>query len=316
MAGYGMKGHAMFAFQDSFNASNVDSLQALAVTEESITLGKEQIIEAGMYARFAESPYHEGFNTIEGDITQEASPAGLGYFLKSAMRLVSTISDTGIQTHLFKSTSNDFDGFSASDPLTIEVNRDVESAALYYNLNGNTLALNVANGELLTATLGVIGGGFSKTTPSTPTFPTAQPFKWDQSSISFDGAIVKDIQDLTININNNLENRFTLQDCNTPYKIKRTGFQIIELTGTFIFQQHSYWDAFLNQDEKSLVMHWNAAESPNALTIDIPKLRFKSFDPVIAGPGIIEASFTAGAMFSTTSNTAIEITLVNTVEAY
>jgi hypothetical protein len=316
MAGYGMQGHAMFAFQDSFNTLNVDSLQAISITEESIIFGKEQITEAGMYSRFAESPYHEGLNTVEGDITQEASPHGLGYFLKSALRLTSTTSDTGTQTHVFESTAADFDELSASDPLTIEVYRDVGSAALYYNLNGNTLALNVANGELLTATLGVLGGGFSRQTASSPTFPTPAPFKWDQSSIYFDGANVLDIQDLTININNNLENRFTLQSSATPRKIKRTAQQIIELTGTFIFQQHSYWDAFLDQDEKSLVMHWAAAQAPNALTIDIPLLRFKSFDPVMAGPGIVEASFTAGAMFSTSSNTAIEITLVNTVTAY
>lgn len=316
MAGYGMQGHAMFAFQNSFNTSNTSSLYALSITEESIVFGKEQITEAGMYARFAESPYHEGLNTVEGDLTMEASPIALGYPLKSALRLTSTTSDTDTQTHVFKSTTADFDEYSANDPLTIEVNRDVGSAAIYYNLNGNTLALNVANGELLTAILGVLGGGFSKKEKSSPTFPTAAPFKWDQSSIYFDGATVLDIQDLTLNINNNLENRFTLQASATPYKIKRTAQQMIELTGTFIFQQHSYWDAFLNQNEKSLVMYWATAETPNALKIDIPLLRFKSFDPVMAGPGIVEAAFTAGAMYSATSNTAIEITLVNTVTAY
>ena len=125
-----------------------------------------------------------------------------------------------------------------------------------------------------------------------------------------------DIQDLVININNNLENRFTLQSSATPHKTKRTAQQVIELTGTFIFQQHSYWDTFLDQSENSLVMYWANATAPHTLKIDIPKLRFKSFDPVMAGPGIVEASFTAGAMFSSTSNTAIEITLVNTVAAY
>ena len=316
MAGYGMQGHVMFAFQNSFGTSNVASLQALSVTEESITLGIDQVVEAGMYARFGESPYHTGFQTIEGDVTQEASPIGLGYFLKSALGLTSTISAAGTQTHIFKSTAADFDANVATTPLTLEVNRDVGSAAVYYDMAGNTFALNIANGELLTATLGVLGGKFTKEAANSPTFPTASPLKWDQSSISFGGANVLDIQDLTLNINNNLENRFTLQNCNVPFKIKRTAQQQIELSGTFIFQQHSYWDAFIAQTEHSLVMHWAGAESPNSLKIDIPKLRFKSFEPSISGPGIIEAAFTAGAMFDASSNTAIEFTLINTVTAY
>jgi len=316
MAGYGMQGHAMFAFQESFDTSNVTSLQAISITDESLVFGIEQKREAGMYARFAQSPVHEGFATVEGDVTMEASPLGIGYPLKSVLGLVSTTSDAGNQTHVFKSTTADFDPRVATNPLTVEVNLDVGSAGVYYNLVGNTFALNIANGELLTATLGVIGGGFYKKEASTPTFYTAKPFKWDQSSISFDGANVLDIKDLTITVNNNLQNEWTLQSSNTPYKTKRTEQQAIEITGTFIFQQHSYWDAFIAQTEHPLVMNWAAAESPNVLKIDIPKLHFASFDPVIAGPGIIEASFNATAEFSVTSNTAIEITLVNTVEAY
>lgn len=316
MAGYGMQSHAMFNFQESMGTVYTDSLQAIAITEESIVDGIEQLIEAGMYSRFGESPYHEGFQTVEGDITQEASPISLGYYLKSIFGSVTTTSDTGIQSHVFKTPTADFDGLIATPPLTIEVYRDIGSAAVYYDLAGNTFALNVANGELLTATLGVLGGKFSKQAASSPTFPTASPFKWDQASISFDGANVLDIQDLTWNVNNNLENRWTLQNTNTPYKTKRTAQQQIELSGTFIFQQHSYWDAFLNQDEKSMILYFASAQSPNSLKIDMPLVRFKSFDPVIAGAGIIEAAFTAGAMFSASSNTAVEITLVNTFVGY
>ena len=310
-----MKGHAMFAFQNSFNAVNVDSLQALAITEESIVLNKEQIVEAGMYARFAESPYYNGLTSVEGDITMEASPSALDYFFKAALRTnVTTVADvTSVVTHIYKTTSDDFDQLCTCDPLTIEVNRDVGSAAVYYNLCGNTFTLNVANGELLTATLGVLGGEMTKQAASSPTFPTAFPFKWDQSSISIDDAAVLDIQDATITINNNLENRWTLQQSATPYKVKRTAPQTIEITGTFIFQQHSYWDAFINQDYNSLVMHWASTQSPNALTLDFPYIKFTSFEPNMSGPGIVEAPFTARALFSTTSNTAIQVTLVNTV---
>ena len=315
MAGYGMKGHVMFAFQQSFHTSNVASLQALAITEESITLTKEQVIEQGMYASFAESPYYNGASTVEGDITMEASPLALDFLFKSALRTTQVTSTATAMTHEYKTTSADFDAYAASDPLTLEIHRDVGSAAVYYNMCGNTFTLNVANGELLTATLGLLGGEMTKKSASSPTFPTAFPFKWDQSSISIDGAVVLDVQDLTLTINNNLENRWTLQQSSTPYKVKRTGWQTIELTGTFIFQQHSYWDAFINQNYNSLVMNWSSTQAPNKLTIDLPRIKFKSFEPNMSGPGIVEAPFTAQALLLPSSNTAIHITMVNTLPA-
>lgn len=316
MAGYGMRSHVLVNFQNSFGTSQITSQEAIAIVNESVTFGIEQITEAGMYGRFAESPYHDGAYSVEGDITQEGSPISLGWFLKSAIGLTSTTSDTDTQTHVFKPRTADFDGLAATEALTIEVHRDVGSAALYYDLCGNTLTLDIANGELLTSTLGVLGGGFIKNAAGTPTFPTAKPFKWDQFSGSFNGATILDIQDLSISINNNLENRWTLQNTQSPRKIKRTAQQVIELTGTITFQQQSYWDAFLNQSELPFVVHMASSQTPNALTLDFPLLRFKDFAPVIAGPGVIEASFTAGAMFSTTSNTAMEVTLVNTQPYY
>jgi len=310
-----MKGHAMFAFQESFNTLNVDSLQALAITEESVTLTKEQVIEQGMYGRFAESPYYNGATTVEGDITMEASPSALDYFFKSALRTFQVTSDTSEYTHEYKTTGStvDFDELCACDPLTIEVHRDVGSAAVYYNLCGNTFALNVANGELLTATLGVLGGEMTRQAASSPTFPDAFPFKWDQSSITIDGASVKDIQDMTITINNNLENRWTLQQSATPYKIKRTSWQTIEIAGTFIFQAHSYWNAFIEQDYNSLICNWASTQSPNAMKIEFPRIKFKSFEPNMSGPGIVEAPFTAQGLFLPSSNTSIHVTMTNTV---
>jgi hypothetical protein len=317
MAGYGMKSHVLVNFQNSFGTSQVTSQEAIAITNENVVFGIGQITEAGMYARFAESPYHDGAHSVEGDITQEGSPISLGWFLKSAIGLTSTTSDTNTQTHVFKPRTSDFCDLAATNPATIEIHRDVGSAGLYYDLCGNTLALDIANGELLTATLGVLGsGGFTKKAAGSPTFPTAKPFKWDQFSGSFNGADIVDIQNLTVNINNNLENRYTMQNCQTSRKIKRTGQQIIELTGTITFQQQSYWDAFQNQNELPFVVHMAGAQTPNAITLDFPLLRFKDFSPTIAGPGVIEASFTAGAMFSTTSNTALEVTLVNTQAYY
>jgi len=316
MSGYGMKSHLMVNFQDSFGTSQVSSLRAVAITGETFTANIEQLTEANMYGRFSESPYHQGIFTVEAEVTQEASPASLGHFLKSVIGLVSTTSDTNTQTHVFKPRTADFDQFAATDLLTTEVYRDVGSAFLFYDLCGNTLSIDIANGQLMTMTAGFIGAGSAKKEASSPTFPTAKPFKWDQTSSTFNSVPLIDIQNLTINVNNNLAARHILQTSNSPHKIKRTAQQTIEITGTLTFQQHSYYDAYINETEVPLVLNFETDQAPNQLTIDIPRLRMKSATPTITGAGVIEMPFTAGAMFDTGSNTAIEVTLVNTVEYY
>lgn len=316
MSGYGMLGHVMVNFQNSFGTSLVTSQEAIAVTEAGLVKGIEQIAEAGMYSRLSESPYHDGVQSFEGEISLEASPISIGYFLKSVIGYTQTTSGTGENVHIFKPRNSDFDEFAACDPMTIEQHLDVGSAGLFSDMCGNTLALNIANSELLDLTAGFIGAGFTRKDPSTPVYPTASPFKWDQMSGSFNGEPILDITDLTLNFNNNLQSFYTLQNCSVPRKIKRTSMQVIELTGTMIFQSHSYWQAYEAGSELPFVLNFSGIESPNNLKIDIPLLRFKSYEPTIAGAGIIEASFTAGAMFSVTSNTALEITLTNTQVGY
>ncbi len=316
MSGYGMKSHVMVQFQNSFGASLTTSLDSIAVTESNLVKNIDQIIEEGNYSRFAESPYHGGLHSFEGDISMEANPITMGWFTKSVIGLTSTTSATGIQTHVFKPRTTDFDALAATNPLTIEQHLDVGSAGVFQHMCGNTLNFNIANGELMDMTAGFIGAGFTRKAAGTPTYTVAKPFKWDQMSASINAAAVVDITDLTISINNNLEAKHTLQNTVVARKIKRTGKQVIEITGTMLFQSHSYWQAFEAGSELPFVVSFAGADAPNTIKFDIPLMRFKTYEPVNAGPGLIEASFTAGAMFSTTSNTALQITLVNTWTGY
>ena len=151
---------------------------------------------------------------------------------------------------------------------------------------------------------------------SSPTFPVAAPFKWDQTSASFNAVGVKNINDLSLTINNNLEAQFALCASSYPVRVKRSGMQIIEISGTVDFDSQSYMAAFEAGSELPVVINFASGEAPHSLKIDIPKFRFKTFEPTISGPGQLSASFTAGAMFSVDSNTAIEFTLVNTQTYY
>lgn len=316
--GYGMAGHVMLQFQNSFGTMLTASLQTIPVVSESFVQTIEQLTEAGMYARFGESPYHEGMHKIEGSVSVEAEPTTIGHFLKAAFGTVATTSGTGIQTHVFKPMipGSEFDKRCAVQPMTFEVNMDVGSAAVFYDMVANQITISVANGELLTMETAFVGAGFTRKAASTPSFPTGKPFLWDQSSISFNGQDVLELEELSVTLNNNVEATYVLAGSKAPARIKRTAQQQIEITGTLLFESHSYWQAYQAQSELPFKAHFKNSATPHTFTMDFSKMRLKTFEPQISDAGLVRASFTAGAMFDTASATAATFTLVNTQTYY
>jgi len=317
-SGYGMAGHLALNFQDAYGASQVTSLQTVPIVNESLQHTIEPLTQSNMYGRFGESPYCEGPHAVDGGISIECEPSAMGHFLKSVMGTVSTTSDTNDQTHVFVPSipSSEFSDRAATQPLTFEVYRDVGSAHVYYDCIGNDLSINIANGQLLTMETNIVGAGFSRKASSTPVFPTGKPFLWDQFSGSYNGAAIVDLQDLTVTINNNVEAVHTLTGSKSPYRIKRTAQQMVEISGTFIFASHSYQQAFEAQAENSMVFNFTNAISPHSFKMDFSKVRFKTFEANMAGTELVTATFNAGAMFDTSSDRACTFTLVNTHTYY
>jgi len=312
MAGYGMQGHIGIVGQSNFNtAGGVNSLSYIPIVDESLTLNIETIQEESMYGRFAQSPTHKGTQVIEGDISLEAHPIALGSILTMYMgsASLSVVDSHGV--HTFQPATSDFSSRSAGQPYTIEVNRDVGSSFFFSDILAGTLELSVSNGELMNASVGVIGAGYGRTASTSPTFPDGTPFKWDMSSCSYDGADVVDLEDLTITINKNLEGVYTLVNTNAPYKILRSDNEMVEISGTMIFQSHSYMLDYENFNEKRFFANFQGVGS-DSLLIDIPSMKFTSYEPAMSGKGRVQASFNAMGLFNAGSGTAIEITLTNT----
>lgn len=314
--GYGMKSHLMWNFQDSYGTSQTTSLQALPITGVTLNHTIEQIVEENFYSRFGESPYHEGQHEVSGDISMQAHPTGIGWLFKSVIGLTSTTSGTGTQTHKFTPRTSDFDCKAAGMPGTAEVFYDTGSAAVYYDLVGDSITFNIANGELLAVDASFMGAGFSRKAESSPTYNQAKPFIWDQFSGSYNATDISVLKDISVTYANNLETDYTLTASKAPSRIKRSAQQTVEVTGTMLFESHSYMIEFENQTEKRFLANFAGQESPNSLLIDIPQMRFKTYDVSVSDAGMIEASFTAQGLYDTTSNYAIEVTLVNTQTYY
>ncbi len=313
---YGMLSHVLANFQNSYGTPLATSYQAIPVLSENLELTIGTLREDGMYGRLGEPPFREGPHAVTGTLAMESNGTAIGIPFKSVFGQVDTTSGAGIQTHVFDPVSSDYDTVrSAVQPMTFQVFRDIGSAAQYSDMLGSQLTLEIAHSQLLKVSLDLMGGAMTRVAAATPTFPTADPFVWDQCSGSYNGAPIEDIRDMTITFNNNLEAQYTVCTSKTPFSIKRTEHQMIKATGTLVFNSHSYWQAFESQVENPLVLHW-VGTTPFALTVDIPAFRFTKFAPVVAGPGLIEAAFEGVGTYDTGSANNIRITLVNTQEYY
>ena len=309
--GYGMRSHIQWNMQTSYGTNLTNSQFAIPIISENLSLSIEPLVEQNMYSRFGESPYHEGVHIVQGDINMEAHPVAMGWLMRSVLGGVDTTSSENTQTHVMIPVESDFDDRAAVLPATAEVHRDVGSAFILYDLVGNTISWEIANGQLVKVTAGFIGAGFTRKAASSPTYDTSKPFIWDQVSAQYNGALMPDIRNLTITVNNQLEAMYTLASSKAPYRIKKTGPTMIEISGRATFAAHSYQQAFEAQSEVPFVFNIGGQQVPNRLEFDIPSFRFKTFEPRVEGPGIVEADFTAQAVFNVNSNAALQVTLVN-----
>jgi len=308
MAGYGMQGHVMLNLQNSYNTAQVTSLQSIPILDESIVETIEWIDEQNMYARFAAGQAFEGKHLIRGTINAEASPQAMGWFVAAYMQRDTPGSE---HVHTFTPKQTDFDALVAGTPATLQIYRDVGSAMQYADMVCETLDINITQGEIMNVAAGFLGGVSTRVAAASPTFPTDKPFNWAQSSISIDGAAVTDLMDASLTMTKNLEAVYTLQDSKVPKKIKRSDFERIELSGTMLFQSHSYMQAFEGAAGHTFTANFVGVDSPDNITIDIPQLKFLTYEPTINGKGLVEAPFTALAEYDTDSATAIQIDITN-----
>lgn len=317
---YGQSGHLAINFQDSFGTSNADSAHFVPLISESIAETVNQITEENMYARLAESPLREGTHEIGGDIRTEAHPIALGALLKASLGAVSTTPQDSAFLHEFLPVGSDWDDFAALPPMTLDIHRDAGSAFLYYDVLGSALALEIAHGNLLAASLSVVGGRFAQKGPGTPGFHAGKPWGWEVVSASYDGAGIADLRQISLTFDNQLASQFTLSAENVPRRIKREGPQTVQVEGTILFVDQTLFQEFRAQSEKRLLLTFAgetiAQSYQNLLTLDFPRLRFSEFAPQMAGPGQVEVGFRARGVFDTASGYALRVTLTNTQASY
>ena len=317
----GLFGFLGISAQQSFGTATTSNA-FIPFNSEALTTEVELLMESGIRNRLGEPPSHEGLETINGDITIEPDFVNIGHFIRGVFGSAvtsTTGAGSGTQyTHTFTPlVSSDFDEKSAIPPYTVTVHRDVTSAFRFTDSVFNTLALTLTAGQLTEMTVGVLARSTSIVSMGAASYiSSAFISTWDVASISIAGAANTIMENVTINFENQVEGVPFLDGTKTIGKFKRTGWQMVRVSGTMDFENLSEYDAFKSQSERALFITLDDTnvDSLNNLTIDIPKIRYESLTIGIGGPERISVDFNARAIYDETSNYAIQMILVNSRE--
>jgi hypothetical protein len=319
---YGMKTNVGISFQNSYGTALTSSIYWVPFLTEAFAVTKEPLVQENMSGVFDEGATYEGLNANEGTLEVEAHPISMGVLLKAIFGAPTTVTSGAYYTHTFKPRTADFDDFAASNPVTItKALGDTGSAHQYYDMVASKLSLSVANGELFKASVEFMGGKYSQVTAPAASYPTGKSWTWDVSSVAIAAAANADIAEINVELDEALENKYTLNASKTPSRTKRSGRRTMSVGGTLIFDTQSEYQQFLSQTERNLTVHMRGATAVQSgyyetLTITVPLFRYVEFKPVAGGPGKLEVGFSGKGVYSTTSATMLAITLANTQAAY
>ena len=319
---YGMKTNVGISFQNSYGTALANSIYWVPFLSEGFAVSKEPIVAENMTGVFDEGATYEGLNAGEGTLEVEAHPIILGAMLKALMGSPTTVTSGAYYTHTFKPRTADFDDFAAGIPVTISKSLgDTGSAHRFYDMVASKMSLSVANGELLKASMDFMGGKYSQVAAPAASYPAGKSFTWDVASVSIAGAANADISEFNMELDESLENKYTLNATKTPSRTKRSGRRTLSVGGTLIFDTQSEYQKFLDQSERNLTVNMvglaNVQSGYNELlTITVPLFRYVEFKPVAGGAEKLEVGFSGKGVYSTTSATMLQITLANTQAAY
>lgn len=319
---YGQNADFGVTFQNSWGLTgSVNSVHFMPILNESVSKKIPALISESMRGIFEEGDSYQGPNMNEGDIEIEATINGLGVMLSCMLEETASVNSGSIYTRTFKPRQTDWDDTSAGRPFTIYKYLETGSAMLFSNMNGASLEINVANGELFKAKMSVVGGSFTQTSNTTASYPDDKIWSWDTASVSFGGAAEADIEQLTITLDEAIEPKHTLNNSKDPSQSKHTGFRTLTIDGTIKFNDQDEFQQYLSQSERELMIHFEGVTEiqsgyNESLTIKVPKMRYDDFGPSAGGAGEMTVGFTARGKYSTDSATLLEVTHVSSQTIY
>ena len=311
----GLLSHLAISPQNSFGTITT-SYRHVPIISESLAVANAILDEGNLRARLGEAGNIQGLQTVAGDIQMQPHMVEIGHFLYGLTNQDSTsVTATSLTQHLFYPATALFDDYAPLKPYTLQVHRNSALAWQLQDCIVNRLEFNISQGQLLTVTAGIIGRVSSLVAAGTPSFRAPNSlWTFNQASISLGGAANADFESLIVNVERQVEAVPTLDGKRWASRFALTGPYMVRVSGTMDFRVQSVYadfDAFTRRVFQAAVISM-VTSGPNII-IDVPQLLFESFDAPVSGPGRVKANFTARGEFDSSSNYAVQFTLINSI---
>jgi hypothetical protein len=319
--GYGIGGHLAISKQNSVGTATSNWVY-IPFVSESLTENIEQLQSESLKAIYDNPNMLEGINNVTGDIVFEPHPIYLGHFLNACIGNATSTLQTSAYQHEFLPRQDDFDANFALQPYTVAVFKNVGSSYQYTDAMIHTLAIEITAGGIINATATVHARTSSLQNPTTPSFISADPFTWNETSLQVAGSASDAFESATITIDNPIEGIATLNGAKVHSRVKRTGFRTINVAGDQDFSSQAEYNAFRAQTRQRFQftitgdnISAGGAES-NEITFDIPQCNYTTYASPVGGPGRITASYEGNGEYDVSSSYSLRATLTNTSASY
>ncbi len=251
---------------------------------------------------------------VSGSMDMELVPNGIRPLLKSAVAADGTLtasaySGGGYQT-VFTPGSNDgitlsFES-SAADILVMR----------YGGIRVNTLEINSAFGEIVTASWGLEGTTRAKQSGTTSeSYSSVLPFHFTGADVKVNSTLITNLKNFTFSVGNNIERIGTLRKTRS-WRRTALGMRDVGLSGAMDFQDTADYDLFLAETEFAVDIHLQGELIPTAtsryqLRIEIPRVRWNMISAPLNAGDFIEQSVEANIMRPLNGDPIFTMTLVN-----
>lgn len=324
--GLGQLSHIGIGKESTFGTP-VAATDYFKFTSESLTPSIEELVSAGISDIRDEPESFEGLGTVAGDLVTEVRPEAIGFLLNSWFNSISSVQEgaTAAYKHTFIPTNTPFSDECIVKPFTLEIARDLGSDRAWQlaGCASNILNFSFGTGEkILNLTTSIIGKSHGFITATTPSFETAEPFRWNQATINIDGSDSSHLESLGMTLDNGLVGVPLLNNTKVIGKIMGDAFRMGTITPTFDIESTNIdrYDNFIGFVTKPWIITFTGANIEGAfdyeLKITLPKVLYTAFPIAVGGPGRLIVGASGKIKYDSASGFLAKIELTNTKTSY
>lgn len=304
-------GHVAVALETS-NGTYVGPAHFLPVTSESLSEKRNDPSRATLLGRAVTTGKVKGRAHVLGDITMEALPQSMVYFL-AASRFGGTIAKTGAGPWVYTATDSQLVHLKTTlRSLTIVIERSGIGFA-YVGCQVASMKIFFEDGIPM-VTYSIVGREETDSySPGSVTDPTEVPFSADEISVKIATSSRVDIDSLEIDIDDNGEPRFNISGAEAADYVKwgehdaRASFEIDFESKA----DYSIWVALTTQE---LLLEITKGAN-QIISVELHAALYDSFEVGLSGMGDqVRASVELEAAYSSADTAATKIVLTSAVQ--